>query len=238
MKNKLHLYTKESLAKIMWLVTASLVPAGIAGIFIFGITALWVIILAVLSAVVTEGVLQKLAGNKVTISDGSAFLTGLLLAYNLPPAVPLWLPVVGSFFAIAIAKFAFGGLGKNIFNPALAGRAFLMAFWPRYMVIFTSSFNYDAVTSATPLTMLKEGRLIEKISYLDLFLGKRGGCIGEVCILALVIGAAFLLLKKYISWHLPVAYIATTGLFVYVFGPAGLFSGDWLFHILSGGLKF
>jgi Na+-translocating ferredoxin:NAD+ oxidoreductase subunit D len=234
MKNEL--YTRESLAKIMWLVTASLVPAGIAGIFIFGISALRVIILSVLSAVASEAILQKLTGNKLTISDGSAFLTGLLLAYNLPPAVPFWLPVAGSFFAITISKFAFGGLGKNIFNPALAGRAFLMAFWPRYMVIFTTPFNYDAVTSATPLTMLKEGRLIGKISYLDLFLGKRGGCIGEVCILALLIGAVFLLLKKYISWHIPVSYIVTTGLFTYVFGPAGLFSGDWLFHILSGGL--
>ena len=242
MKNKLfipgspYLYTKESLTKIMWLVTASLVPAGIAGIFLFGITALWVIILAVLSAVATEGALQKLTGNKVMISDGSAFLTGLLLAYNLPPAVPFLAAGRGFLFAISTAKFAFGGLGKNIFNPALAGRVFLMAFWPRYMVIFTPPFNYDAVTSATPLTMLKEGRLIEKISYLDLFLGKRGGCIGEVCVLALVIGAAFLLLKKYISWHIPATYIVTTGLFVYVFGPKGLFTGDWLFHILSGGL--
>jgi len=235
MKNR-QLYIKDSVAKVMWLTVASLVPAGIAGIFIFGISALWVIILAVLSAVVTEGVLQRLTGREVTIFNGSAFLTGLLLAYNLPPAVPFWLPVTGSFFAIAIAKFAFGGLGKNIFNPALAGRTFLMTFWPRYMVIFTTPFNYDAVTSATPLTMLKEGRLMERISYLDLFLGKRGGCLGEVCILALLIGAAFLLLKKYISWHIPVAYIAATGLLTYVFGPAGLFSGDWLFHVLSGGL--
>lgn len=242
MENKLfvssspHLHTKESVAKIMWLVAASLAPAGIAGIFIFGIRALWVIILAVLSAVATEGILQKLTKNKVRVGDGSAFLTGLLLAYNLPPAVPFWLPVVGSFFAVSIAKFVFGGLGKNIFNPALAGRAFLMASWPKQMATFTSPFNYDALTSATPLAMLKEGKFIEKISYLDLFLGKHGGCIGEVCILALVIGAAFLLLRKYISWHIPVSYIVTTGLFTYVFGPAGLFTGNWLFHILSGGL--
>lgn len=221
----------------MWLVILSLVPAGIAGVFIFGSNALWVIIFGVLSALATEGILEKLTKNKVRIFDGSAFLTGLLLAYNLPPSAPLWMPVAGSFFAIAIGKFVFGGLGKNIFNPALAGRAFLMASWPKHMTDFTLPFHYDAVTSATPLAMLKEGKLIEKISYLDLFLGKRGGCIGEVCILALLIGAAFLLLRGYITWHIPVTYIATTGLFIYIFGgPAGFFSGDWLFHILSGGL--
>jgi electron transport complex protein RnfD len=111
-----------------------------------------------------------------------------------------------------------------------------MASWPKYMTTFTQPLNYDAVTSATPLGLLKEGKLLERISYLDLFLGKRGGCIGEVCILALLIGAAFLLIKGYISWHIPIPYILTVGLFTYIFGPKGLFSGDWLFHILSGGL--
>lgn len=238
MKNKFivnvfpHLHKDESVSRIMWTVAVSLIPAGIAGVIIFGLDALRVIILAVVSALISEGILQRLAKRKVTFLDGSAFLTGLLLAYNLPPRVPFWLPIIGSFFAIAIGKQVFGGLGQNIFNPALAGRVFLMASWPKYMTTFT----YDAVTSATPLAMLKEGKLLEKISYLDLFLGKRGGCIGEVCILALLIGAAFILIKGYISWHIPVTYIFTTGLFIYIFGPAGLFSGDWLFHILSGGL--
>jgi Na+-translocating ferredoxin:NAD+ oxidoreductase subunit D len=220
----------------MWSVVIALAPAGIAGILIFGVSALRVIILGVCSAVATEGILQKATKNKVRISDGSAFLTGLLLAYNLPPTAPFWLPVIGSFFAVSIGKFVFGGLGKNIFNPALAGRAFLMASWPKQMTAFSLPANYDAVTSATPLAMLKEGGLMEKISYLDLFLGKRGGCIGEVCVLALLIGAVFLLIKRYISWHIPVSFIVTTGLFTYVFGPAGLFTGDWLFHILCGGL--
>lgn len=231
-----HLHSRESVSRIMWLVALGLIPAGAAGVFIFGINALWVIVLAVVSALASEAILQKLSKQKVSLSDGSAFITGLLLAYNLPPKVPFWLPVIGSFFAIFIGKHVFGGLGKNIFNPALVGRAFLMASWPKYMTAFSKALNYDAISSATPLAMLKEGKLLEKVSYLDLFLGRRGGCIGEVCILALLIGAVFLIAKGYISWHIPITYILTTGVFTYVFGPKGLFSGDWLFHILSGGL--
>lgn len=237
-----HLHNKESVSRIMWMVVISLLPAGLAGILIFGIRALWVVVLAVLSAIAAEAALQKITKKKVTIFDGSAFITGLLLAYNLPPNVPFWLPVAGSFFAIFISKYTFGGLGKNIFNPALAGRAFLMASWPKYMTSFSqplpagAGLNYDAIAQATPLTLLKGEKLFERISYLDLFFGKRGGCIGEVCILALLIGAAFLLIRGYISWHIPVSYIITTALLTYIFGPSGLFGGDWLFHILSGGL--
>jgi electron transport complex protein RnfD len=237
-----HLHTKESASRIMWMVVVSLLPAGAAGVFIFGLSALWCILAAVFTAVATEGLLQLVSHRKITVLDGSAFLTGLLVAYNLPPRVPWWLPVVGSFVAIFIGKFIFGGLGKNIFNPALVGRAFLMASWPAHMMTFLRPFpgsmggNFDAVTSATPLTLLKEGKLFEHLSYLDLFLGKRGGCIGEVCIVALLAGALFLLARGYISWHIPCSYIATTAFFVYLFGPQGFFSGDWLFHILTGGL--
>lgn len=218
------------------MVVLSLLPAGIAGVVIFGPGALSVIILAVVSSLAAEWVLEIIAKRKITILDGSAFLTGLLLAYNLPPKVPFWLPIVGAFFSIAIGKQIFGGLGQNIFNPALAGRVFLMASWPQYMTSFTRPFAYDALTQATPLTLLKEGKLTEYISYWDLFLGRHGGCIGEVCILALLIGAVFLLLRGYISWHIPITYIASVGIFTYVFGAKALFSGDWLLHILSGGL--
>ncbi len=169
--------------------------------------------------------------------DGSDLLVGLLIAYNLPAHVPWWLPVAGSFVSIAIGKHIFGGLGRNIFNPALLGRAFLMAVWPRYMVIFTKPLNYDAVTGATPLALLKQGqRALGSVSYLDLFLGNKGGCIGEVCILALLLGAAFLFLRGYISWHIPMTYISTTGILTFIFGPQGWGRGDGLFHILSGGL--
>lgn len=229
-----HLHKEESVSKIMWMVVLSLIPAGIAGVFIFGKSALWVIILAVLSALVTEAAIQIFTKRKITVLDGSAVLTGILLAYNLPPRVPFWLPIVGSCFAIAIGKQVFGGLGQNIFNPALVGRVFLMASWPKYMTVFLKPF--DAVTSATPLAMIKEGKGLEAVSYLDLFLGKRGGCIGEVCILALLLGALFLFWRGYISWHIPVTYIVTTGLMCYIFGTKGFFTGDWLFHILSGGL--
>jgi electron transport complex protein RnfD len=248
MKNKLivsispHLHKEESVSRIMWMVVLSLIPAGLAGVFLFGLNALWVIVLGIISAVLTESILQVLTKRKVTVLDGSAVLTGLLLSYNLPPQVPFWLPIVGSCFAIAIGKQVFGGLGQNIFNPALVGRVFLMASWPKLMTNFAAprswgaGLNYDAITSATPLALLKEGKLIEKVSYLNLFLGQRGGCIGEVCILALLIGAAFLLIRRYISWHIPVPYIITVGVFTCIFGPKGLFTGDWLFHILSGGL--
>lgn len=229
-----HLHKGESVSRIMWMVAVSLLPAGIAGVIIFGLNALWVSILAVITALATEGILQILSKRRVSILDGSAFVTGLLLAYNLPPNVPIWLPVIGSFFAIAIGKQVFGGLGQNIFNPALVGRVFLMASWPKYMTTFAKPF--DAVTSATPLALLKEVKVLENISYLDLFLGRRGGCIGEVCILALLLGAAFLLIRGYISWHIPVTYITSTAILTYMFGRGGLFSGDWLFHILSGGL--
>lgn len=242
MKNKLivssspHIYKDESVEKIMWMVILSLIPAGIAGVIIFGIKALKVIILGVISAVISEWFLQRLTKRRITLSDGSAFLTGLLLSYNLPPNVPFWIPILGSFFAISIGKQIFGGLGQNIFNPALVGRIFLVASWPRYMTHFSPPLGYDALTSATPLALLKEGRGFERLSYIELFLGKKPGCIGEVCILALLLGAVFLLIRGYISWHIPFTYIGTVGLFTYVFGPKGLFTGDWIFHILSGGL--
>lgn len=231
-----HLHKKESVSRIMWMVVLSLIPTGIAGVYIFGLGALQAIILGVIAAVITEMALQLATKKKITVFDGSAVLTGLLLAYNLPPNVPFWLPIIGSVFSIAIGKQIFGGLGQNIFNPALVGRVFLMASWPKYMTTFTKPMNYDAITSATPLAIIKEGKVLEKISYLDLFLGNRGGCIGEVCILALIIGAIFLLVRGYISWHIPASYIITTGLFTYIFGAKVFFTGDWLFHILSGGL--
>ncbi|MBU1998086.1 MAG: RnfABCDGE type electron transport complex subunit D [Candidatus Omnitrophota bacterium] len=232
-----HLHTKESVKRIMWLVTLSLVPTGFMGVRIFGWNSLWVIAISVSAALATELIFQLLTRRKITLGDGSAFLTGLLLAYNLPPEIPFWIPLVGSFFAIAIGKQVFGGLGQNIFNPALVGRAFLVASWPKYMTNFTRPFNYDAVTQATPLALLKEGSLEPHLSYLDLFLGYRGGCIGEVCIWALLLGAAFLLIKGYISWHTPFTYIGSVAVFTYAFGgKTGLFTGDWIFHLLTGGL--
>ncbi|MFA4988834.1 MAG: RnfABCDGE type electron transport complex subunit D [Candidatus Omnitrophota bacterium] len=241
MKDKLivsgspHIYTRESVSRIMWTVVVSLIPAGIAGVIIFGWDALWITLAAVGAAVSTELIFELAAGKKITVLDGSAVITGILLAFNLPAGVPLWLPVIGAVVSMVVGKLLFGGLGQNIFNPALVGRVFLMASWPKYMTTFTRPFC-DTVASATPLAALKEGKVLEHIPYWDLFIGNHGGCIGEVCILALLIGAAILFIKGYISWQIPVTYIVTTGLFMYVFGGNGFFKGDWLFHILSGGL--
>ncbi len=237
-----HFHKKdESVARIMWTVNVALVPVAVMGVAIFRWCALGVMLTAVLSAVITEAVIQRGRGQRVTVRDGSAFMTGLLLAFNLPAHVPLWLPVVGSVFAIAIGKQAFGGLGRNIFNPALAGRAFLMAAWPQHMTTFTRPFAVDAVTQATPLVLLKEGKALGLadmgLNHFDLLLGFRGGSLGEVCALALVLGGVYLLWRGIITWHTPVTFILTAGLFGWVFGaPQGFFQGDFLFQILSGGL--
>jgi electron transport complex protein RnfD len=232
-----HIKTKDSCPKIMWSVLAALIPAGIGGIFIFGLSALKIIFASIITAVVTEGVIQKLMHKELTLHDGSAFITGLLLAYNLPPAVPLWLPAAGAFFAIAIGKQAFGGLGFNIFNPALVGRAFLMASWPIYMTAWTSPrWQADAVSGATALATLNHRIPSPAPSYWQLFLGDRGGCIGEVCIVALAAGALFLLWKGYIRWYTPFSFIFTVGFLSWAFMGTGIFRGDWLFYILSGGL--
>lgn len=235
-----HIKSKTSTKKIMWAVVFSLIPAGAAGVFIFGIKSLFIIIAAVLSALITEAGILALRKREITIWDGSAVLTGLLLAYNLPPNVPLWIPVVGSFFAIAIGKQIFGGLGQNIFNPALVGRAFLMISWPVYMTTWQHPrWNVDAVTAATPLAAFKHKGFdfLKDISNWDLFIGNKGGCLGEVCVIALLLGAAYLFFKKYITWHIPIMYILTVGMTSWIFnGQKGLFTGDILFFILSGGL--
>ena len=235
-----HLKDGISTKRIMWAVTFSLIQAGAAGAFIFGMNSLLVIAVSMLAAVVTEALILALRRKDIgAVYDGSALLTGLLLAYNIPPGSPLWMPAAGSIFAIAIGKQVFGGLGHNIFNPALVGRAFLMISWPVYMTTWKNPrWAPDAVTTATPLALYKHNQFdMINISNWDLFLGNRGGCIGEVCVIALLIGAAYLFMKKYITWHIPVTYIAVTGLLSWAFnGRSGLFTGDAIFFILSGGL--
>jgi len=246
MNNKLlsispHIHKGESISKIMWIVFLSLLPSGIGGVFIFGPRALWIIVACIVTAVCTEAIILLLRHKKITITDGSACLTGLLLAYNLPSSLPIWMACVGSFFAIAVAKQAFGGLGKNIFNPALAARAFLLIAWPTYMVTFTKPFTYpDSVTCATPLALIKDGKVDNiyqmGLSYLDLFMGNRAGCIGEVCIAFLLIGALFLLWRRIISWHIPISFILTLGLFTWIWGGSQSVGVDVLFSIMSGGV--
>lgn len=232
-----HIHSGESIKKIMWVVLLTLIPSGVWGVYCYGFKALYLIAASVITCLLTEAIILKLRKQPITINDGSAALTGLLLAYNVTPSLPIWTICIGAVFAIAIGKQVFGGLGRNIFNPALAGRAFLMASWPGYMVGFQNPrWQIDALTSATPLSNLKHSFGFPLPSYLDLLIGNRGGCIGEICIIALLAGAVFLLFKRYISWHIPFTFIGTVALLSWAFMGEGLFNGDWLFYILSGGL--
>lgn len=235
-----HIHSRDLTSKAMWSVCIALIPAAVAGMVIFGIAALKVIFLSIASCIAAEYIIQRSTARKITVLDGSAALTGLLLAFNLSSGVPFWIPLAGGIFAMAICKHPFGGLGANIFNPALAARAFLLASWPHYMTNFPRPLNADAIASATPLAMLKEGKAESLASmgltYMDLFLGRRGGCIGEICIIALLIGAAYLLWKRYIWWHTPISFILTLASLSWIFSAHGFFKGDALFSILSGGV--
>lgn len=244
-----HIKSEETTARIMWTVSASLLPAVIMGVYYFGPRATVTIALCIITSVLSEYLYQKFLKQKTAVNDGSAFLTGLLLGMNLPPSVPFYIPVTGSFVAIIITKQLFGGLGYNIFNPALIGRAFLLVSFPKLMTIWsepTAAFmKLDAKTTATPLGILKEegaAKLIEVFGdkmnlYTQLFIGHRSGCIGETSAIALLIGAAFLLYRGYISWHIPFSFIGTAAFMAWVFGAKGqLFAGDPLLHILSGGM--
>lgn len=244
-----HLRSGVTTQKLMRDVFIALLPAAAAGVIFFGSRALFIMVISVLSAALAEGLTQRLMKRPVTVSDGSACITGLLLAMNLPPTAPLWLPVVGSAFAIVIVKQLFGGIGHNFMNPALAARAMLMASWPVRMTSFVSpsglGFNalmsasgasLDALTSATPLALAKGIEAAGTLpSYMDLFLGNMGGCIGEVSKVALLIGAAYLIVRKTIDWRIPLSYIGSLALLSFIIGPSGIFTGDALFHVLSGG---
>lgn len=226
-----HIRSNETVQSVMRDVVIALIPATIAGIYFFKLQGLFVILASVLSCVLAELLWQKFTKQKVTIKDYSAVITGLLLAFNLPAAVPLWLPVVGGFIAVIIVKQLFGGLGQNIVNPALAARAILLASWPAQM----TNWTVDGVASATPLGVLKEGGA-SVAGLWDVFIGNTGGCIGETSAIALIIGGLYLLYRRVISWHIPVSYISTVFVMTFVLGRNGFMSGDALFEVLSGGL--
>ncbi|HHT50556.1 MAG TPA: RnfABCDGE type electron transport complex subunit D [Eubacteriaceae bacterium] len=246
-----HIRTKEDVGVIMRDVVIALVPAFGCALYFFGINALILVTSSVLSAVIAEGLIQKLTKKPITINDWSAVVTGLLLAFNLPPSAPWWLAVIGSAFAILIVKHTFGGIGQNFMNPALAARAFLLASWPTKMTAgFVLPRTLDGVSSSTPLAMLYAAdatatataeasatlTAVDLPSYMDLFLGNVAGVIGETSAIALLIGFAYLLYRGVISWRIPVIYIGVVGLMTFVFGANGLFTGNGIYHILSGGL--
>ena len=217
-----HVRSKESIQSIMRDVIIALVPATAAGIYYFGLRALILIVAAIISAVFFEWLYEKITKKPVTINDLSAVVTGLLLAMNLPASAPVWVAIVGSAFAIIFAKQLFGGLGQNFINPALAGRAFLLASYPTEMTtwVVPNGLAADAATYATPLAQLKNGALDASLK--QLVIGQVGGTIGETCSIALIIGGIYLLYKHVISWKIPVIYIATVFILFAVIGRHGM----------------
>lgn len=229
-----HIRHEATTSRIMLDVLIALIPAGIAGVVVFGLNAAITIVLAVAAAVLTEALIQLATKKKVTVNDWSAAVTGLIVAYNITPTAPWYLPVLGSVFAIGIVKQVFGGLGHNFMNPAAAARVFLatafsvqMANWPVVA---------DAVSNATPLAIVKGFSADPLPSVTNMLIGNHGGCIGETCAIALVLGGIYLLVRKVITWHIPVAFIGTVGILTFVFGPDGLFTGNVVYHLLGGGL--
>jgi len=244
-----HIYPADSTQKIMLRVVYAMIPALLWSVFVFGIDALRVTAIAVVACMAFEYLIQKyMLKVKPTVTDGSALVTGILLAFNVPSNLPWWIIMVGAFAAIAFAKMPFGGLGNNIFNPALVGRVFLLISFPVQMTSWpvTNQSGVDAVTGATPLGIIKEALnngvpVSEIVSKLptpsDLFLGNMGGSLGEISSLLLILGGIYLLSTKVITWHIPVSVI----------GSAVVLSGIfWLvnpelyinpvYHLLSGGL--
>lgn len=262
-----HIHSGVTVDKLMWAVVIALTPALGGSIYFFGLKGLLLILLSIASAVGFDALGQRLFGRQITIGDGSAVITGLLLAFNLPPGVPWWIPILGAAFAMIVAKQLFGGLGHNFINPALAARAFLVASWPTQMTTtwlaprggLISGLNptalkicTDAVSSATPLNVLKQGErlvlpgcdpqsLYQQLQSWDsikqLFLGNTGGCLGETSALLLLIGGIFLIITKVIDWRIPVSYLLTVAVLVTVLpgNKTGLLNYAF-FHIFSGGL--
>jgi electron transport complex protein RnfD len=244
-----HIYSNVTVSRMMWSVVIALSPALIGSVYFFGFRTLLVIGSSILSAAFFEILVEFLLHRKITINDGSAVITGILLAFNLPPNIPIWIPIIGSGFAVIIVKQIFGGLGNNFVNPALAARAFLMVSWPKLMTInwlapkLGSLAGYDAVTQATPLSLAKNLGSPETFQSLNswpviknLIIGLRGGCIGETSVILLLCGAVYLIIKGYLKFRIPLAYIITILVFSFIFYMIKLSPISPIFHLLAGGL--
>jgi Na+-translocating ferredoxin:NAD+ oxidoreductase subunit D len=218
-----HVRDVTTVSQIMWSVVLALVPPVLAAIYYFGFQAFAIILISVLGAVVTEYIFEKIRGKRITVKDGSAVITGILLALTLPPTVPLWMAFTGSIVAIGLGKQVFGGLGYNPFNPALVGRAFLLAAYPVIMTTWT----LDGETTATPLNLITTG---VKTDYWSLFIGHIGGSMGETSALALLLGAAYLIYRGYINWRIPAGMLGTVVIMTL------LLREDPIFHFMAGGL--
>lgn len=227
-----HLRDNVSTQRIMQEVSLALAPAGIAGIILYGAHAAALIAVSVITCVLAEFLYQKLAREKVTISDWSAVVTGLLLAYNLPANAPLWLAVVGGVIAIVLVKQIFGGIGSNFMNPALTARAILFISWSGLMSGYPqTNFAVDATSSATPLALLGAGS-VEGVSLWNLMIGNCGGVLGETCKLAILAGGVYLLVRRIIDWRIPVTFIGTVFLCYLLKDGAAMA----LYQIFAGGL--
>ena len=227
-----HVRDKMTTSKIMQLVVLALLPTTLFGIYNFGLRALLVVVITVASSVFFEWIYDKLMHKKNTITDFSAVVTGLLLALNMPASIPLWMPVLGSAFAIIVVKQLFGGLGQNFMNPALAARCFLLIAYTGPM----TKFVYDGVAGATPLAVLKPGGEAEgAVKLLDMFIGRTGGVIGETSVLFLLIGAIYLLVRKVISIRIPAAYILTFAVLIFLFAPGHQFDVLYTAEQICGG---
>jgi len=242
-----HAHAQVSVSGLMLDVVIALLPSACCAVYFFGMKAVWLIATCVGTCVAAEAACRLAMKRESSVGDFSAVLTGLLLAFNLPPDIPLWMAVAGSLFAICVAKQVFGGLGYNPFNPALAARAFMLISFTGPMTTWTKSHwigyfdseGIEAVTSATPLAMMKSGAVSDWGAvgfFKDLFVGNVNGCLGEVAMLALLVGAAYLMFRRVITWHIPVSFLGTMALFAlvkYGFSPVG--EAAALVHVLSGG---
>ncbi|MCC8027120.1 MAG: RnfABCDGE type electron transport complex subunit D [Clostridium sp.] len=229
-----HVRSRETTHSIMLDVAIAMLPAAAFGVFHFGLHALGVIIVTVAACMLSEFVYEKLMHKPNTVSDCSALVTGMILALNMPPEIPLWIPALGGIFAIIVVKQLYGGLGQNFMNPALAARCFLLISFAGKMTNFSYP-GFDGITGATPLATLKSGGPVDLPA---MFVGNIPGTIGEVSVIALLVGAAYLLIKKVISIRIPAVYILTVAVFAALFGGHGLDFNYIAAHICGGGLIF
>lgn len=230
-----HIREGSTTRRIMMDVLLALLPATAASVWFFGPRALLVAAVSILTAIGWEWGSRRLMKRPDAIGDFSAVVTGLLLALNLPPSIPLWIVAVGTFLAIVVIKQLFGGIGQNFMNPALGARAILVVAYGQAMTSWIApNGGADAISIATPLMAMREGGDLPALA--DLFFGRVGGSLGETSALAILLGFAWLLIRRVISWEIPVLMCGTTALLVWILGTGGLFTGDPLRHVLSGGL--
>ena len=259
-----HVHDTESVSKIMWIVNLTLLPAAIFSVINFGLPALITMLICIAGSMACEAAIQYWQKKDITVKDGSAVLTGLLMAMCLPAGIPWYIPLIGAVAAIGIAKHTMGGLGHNVFNPAHIGRAFIMASYPVAMTTWAVTrignkgdfsgaiskiTSFDVVTGATPLGILKQQgyqALVDSFGgqmamYKALLIGNRGGSLGETSAILLILGGLVLIIKKYIRWQVPLVMIGTVGLLTWIFGgkvdgKVIFFTGDPILHMISGGL--